>query len=677
MVEPPKLDWTGWSDTAKPWDKDKPFHRYKCPTIRGPQATGRGYDCGCRLPTEVPYASALEMVVSLKRDPRNLIRTIPAWVPVQANGKIVTAPQELEGVLLRGYQTWTDHPPYQYHRWYDWNFMVAPADGFEYLLGPANNGGPIEKDEDNPNFTQALIRDLGKGGNIAARSMECEFDCGLFGSRFGTKGLRSSGFMFEWDSADQDLAWPMTGQYFWGRGNWIYDCGHPTSDFKEGDNAGLTRSELHPMTAMATARWEAFQFPENGSYRVPAIQFMFFATAEGGYTDPERRTTLPTEKIEFILDLPEHPAQKGPMAIGHTPGVPHNTFDMPRLLKHVNFTSFESSINKTSKGTGRSFKGSKVEPLIEVIPNKEHPGALPKQVKVTFPFGSAIGPNSADYYGMILSLGWLDPDLSQARRVRKVKVTFDHVEPFDSHDYVFGISAPGEFQIRYGVNGRWGQERREKVKKGTPIPLNNHKTVEFYLCEDDPIRIACQGEETDRVHDVYMESTDDERTIRMEKAEVLFFTGAGDIKPAHRAKSYSTGSEFPEVGPETSIPKRAVTVDEPGPMFYFEHCMPRAAGESADLVYARWVMSAVADMLMSTLAVENDPLGRIDPHHHTNEGDIRNPITPLEVGAKKQGRLTGLLSKEIGHSAELAEDPKHVDYYLFFTIETEPQKIGL
>ena len=81
MVEPPKLDWSGWSDEEKPLDKGKPFHRFKCPTIRGPQANGRGYDCGCRIPADVPFDSLLEEVVSLKRDPRNVIRTTPSWVP--------------------------------------------------------------------------------------------------------------------------------------------------------------------------------------------------------------------------------------------------------------------------------------------------------------------------------------------------------------------------------------------------------------------------------------------------------------------------------------------------------------------------------------------------------------------------------------------------------------------
>ena len=76
--------------------------------------------------------------------------------------------------------------------------------------------------------------------------------------------------------------WPMSGQYCWLTGRWIYDCGHATSDDK---SVGLMRSEIHPCKAMAFAQWEAVSFPENGNLYVPGIRFLFFASRLGGYKE--------------------------------------------------------------------------------------------------------------------------------------------------------------------------------------------------------------------------------------------------------------------------------------------------------------------------------------------------------------------------------------------------------
>src|SRR5436853_4977587 len=145
--------------------------------------------------------------------------------------------------------------------------------------------------------------------------MECERDIGRFagGRSVVTNGnlFRRAGSMFE-----TDWAWPMTGQYIWLAGRWIYDCGHPQPVEK-------MHTELHPCKAVATARWEAVQFPENGELFVPAIQFMFFASRWGGYHD---FPTIHDQDYEFIVDLPI-PAVPAPVeyTIGHTPDFPLNT----------------------------------------------------------------------------------------------------------------------------------------------------------------------------------------------------------------------------------------------------------------------------------------------------------------------------------------------------------------
>src|SRR5262249_54009881 len=138
--------------------------------------------------------------------------------------------KELYGELDRSFETWTDFPIWQYHHWYDWNFHIKlPPNqgGYWYLRGEGDFGPEIE----------------------------CEWDTGAFGRR-----PRSS-LMFR-----ADWGWPMTGDWVWLIGRWIYDGGH--------EERGLTRSELHPCKAIATARWEGFKFPENEK-AVPAIQFMF------------------------------------------------------------------------------------------------------------------------------------------------------------------------------------------------------------------------------------------------------------------------------------------------------------------------------------------------------------------------------------------------------------------
>ena len=239
------LSWAGWTKTEKPVDRERPFHRINSPTMgKGTKATGRGYDCGCRVNDDIPTNSLFEDFFNLiGKDLRKLIRTVPSWVPVRDQAlRVVNEPQELEGVLIRSFQTWTDFPMFQWHRWYDWNFIVIPSPACTYLKGGANTPTKIpDGDDKKAGFTQPAIRDFNESGAVTgAATMECEFDCGLFGSRFTDKRTPPSfGPMFE-----ADWAWPMAGQLLWARGKWIYDCGHPTSDVKTGPNAGLARSEL-------------------------------------------------------------------------------------------------------------------------------------------------------------------------------------------------------------------------------------------------------------------------------------------------------------------------------------------------------------------------------------------------------------------------------------------------
>src|SRR5262249_41171232 len=92
-----------------------------------------------------------------------------------------------------------DVPFTQWHLWYDWNFFIVPAKGYEYLLGRGN----------------------------VHEHMECEWDCGAFGNYdfHGSKPTAEApGPMF-----GRDWAWPVGDDYVWLSGRWIYDCGHPNS----------------------------------------------------------------------------------------------------------------------------------------------------------------------------------------------------------------------------------------------------------------------------------------------------------------------------------------------------------------------------------------------------------------------------------------------------------------
>jgi hypothetical protein len=699
------LKWKGWTKTEKPYDRDRPFHRINAPSMHEDELPqpgelnadgsttgawqtrvdnlrrdGLGYKDGapdgCHIPTDIPFASLTEVILSAKRDPRNIVRTVPSWILIE-DEQI----KEAEGLLLRCYQTWTDFPLFQWHRWYDWNFMLSPAPGYGYLRSKANTPPVLEDGDDKKNgFNQVCMRDFDEHGEKStANTMECEFDCGLFGSRFrpNVSSPQSFGPMFE-----ADLNWPMTGQYFWGMGRWIYDCAHPTSDAKTAADVnpkneskrfiGLTRSELHPCRAVATARWEAFNFPENGDAFVPAIQFMFFATRLGGYIDEEHPVTLPREDIEFIVDLPEFkPAPDYTFPIGHTPDIAHNTITLrPRLLHKAVFDNFENAIASTHLAGTPVLKSSRIEPIIEALrpqdanpqdgtsQDAKDPNTPPKQVKVTIPMSKV--PASDDFYGFNLALGWRDIDRTQSQKVKTFKVTLQQVDVGAlMHDEEAFAGSTGEWQVRIGVNGRWAQKRQENVKANSTIqlatgepagpPEKRHFEFLFHLAEEDFISLSAHGEETDTVHDTYKDRTDQARILMLPSSQLVI--------PLPFTPNVNFGGR---------------------PVQYFADCI------NWDRDRARAIVTAIEDDQFTTLGIENDPLGRIDPFHKTNEPDgspVRdrlqrtssdNPM--LVTNIKNSGPFfqIGLVSKEVGKSAELAEKPGFADYTVVYTIEEIP-----
>ena len=500
-----EVDSKNFPPDSKPWDYDAPFHRinYKLFDTAPTTLTGLAYPCGCRREADKPQWTMNPVNWPAAR----AMRAIPAWVPAPIEQ---IEHREVEGTLVRSFQTWTDVPMLAWHSYYDWNLHVLPSKGYEMVRSDGNNE-PSQKELTEKHRFSA---DVSYTAVVKGRTMECEWDCGAFGNRPGPM------FHSTW-------LWPMTGERVWVMGRSIYDCGHPKQlsestpfDPAEDDPTSKMRSELHPCRALATARWEAESFPENGGAYVPAIKFMFFAARKGGYWDFDK---LAESDFEFIVDLPKVAPPAVPFPISHTGKIPHNTIVLrPRLLKKIDFSPFDnSSSNVPADGksagtppavTATFLKAGVVDPIVELVTpfNPDAP-----QAKVKIPVTAVA---DSECYGVILSLGWHDPDGSQAVRVKKCTVTFEKVTTSDvNHD----ILSDEEWFLKLGVNGRWifRDTPDDSVEPNSDIPINVAKS--FYLAPEDYIRISAHGAEKNLVDNAFQWSTDD-RTIKVNGQPVSF-----------------------------------------------------------------------------------------------------------------------------------------------------------
>jgi hypothetical protein len=466
-------------NTQKDWNASAPFHRIHAPyydTSMTHQPAGDGYGAGCRNPAKwIPLlggliAPPLGALVVQKR--AELVRMIPNWVAIDTSDLV-----EVEGDLVRSFQTWTDTPMFQWHRWYDWNFHVKPMDGYKYVRGVGNEIAPP----------------AGKTPIVPDGAMELEWDTGAFGW--------SKNPMF-----DADWAWPMTGQHLWAAGRWIYDCGHA--------NNGKMRTELHPVRAVATARWEAAKFeayntkvlwpptaPQSlawDTYYLPAIQFMFFASKFGGYADSAE---LPDWKrdFEFIVDLPrDHGPPANPAPIGPQHDFPLNTIVLksPKLLCSFNYRPF--TYMRTANAA-----------FSHVPPEVTYDAARPDQVNVKIPLSKL--PAGSEAYGVIISLGWLDDNNDLARKVMHCTVTMG--------DIVVSDAKTGSLTFKWGANGRWKRQHFDNVQTGNTLKLDAaNQTIDFWLMKDIPtaagadIFINMHGKAVNSVGQ-WMLKSDSDRTL--------------------------------------------------------------------------------------------------------------------------------------------------------------------
>ena len=71
------------SNTEHPWGYWRPFHRINSPSYDEGRArvSGLGYRCGCRSPRDGPSDSLFGLLI------RELMRTVPGWVPIEGEAE--------------------------------------------------------------------------------------------------------------------------------------------------------------------------------------------------------------------------------------------------------------------------------------------------------------------------------------------------------------------------------------------------------------------------------------------------------------------------------------------------------------------------------------------------------------------------------------------------------------
>jgi len=642
----------------KPWNRDRLFQRVNSPSFAPANSappfpegsiardgvtgalrlTGDGHAQGTRRPADFDAGSGIDLIR------RQLIRTVPAWVKtahpsddLQTNER--TAEQEIYGQLKRSFQTWTDAPPFQWHRWYDWNFHIEAAKEFDWLRGAGNIKGEPDPDE-KPSENQ---RKFPMVDAVRGDVMECEWDVGAFGPKPGP--------MFNDRDRGQtsvDWVWPMAGDFVWLVGRSIYDGGHE-------DTQKLCRSELHPCKAMATARREAFAFPAVG-HAVAATQFSFFASVHGGVVDFKTLKPKDGKNYEFLVDLPVRPHAFQPLQhpVGATSDFPFNRI----ALRHVE-PIFHLDFSRHTTAFGKHLTAEQLRatpPEITFERPKDEADETKWQARIKIPIVDLIKKHGEfDTYGVVISLGWPDPTGDEGRKVKKVQVNFRDLLPhaFKPNSQIW--------RFKVGVNGRWFHWEREDVMKVTfihkpkgppeivvrpvPIPLSMDTPLTLFLHEDDVVRVSTHGAilgPVDGVHTGRTPSgtlggnilggfgTDDARTVKISPVQVAIEGGVSalDIFPDENFGDQNllmkiiTILESIALAPLDLVllllgllglnPRQLAAIGTLRPVEWNRDVDVRPFAETGTHAVQRVVVKNQADMMVFTLGDENDPLALVD-----------------------------------------------------------------
>ena len=678
----------------------------------------------------------------------SFIRSLPSWVPALrrevADQDQKFPEQEVDGVLLRSYQRADSLPFTQWHEGYDWSFVVVPSPFFADIVGEGNsrrsdNDGTALFDSDLPPLRRYDADHPIRGANIDA-SIECEIDTGAITEIDPSKaGVPHASFLNpvaengprEWR---RDWGWPLTGQFFWAAGRSVYDCSHATDNNKA---VGLHLNQLHPCKAFATARFEGFLFPDN-ERAVPAIQFMFFLTNAKRSGGDFKFDQINNVDYDFIVDLPDAPPAgvEGPdlvkvpaveYPIGAAPRFLRNTLVIrPRLLVDVNFDRFADAAGATPNSPV-----AQIRPIVEPIP-PANPDLAPRQIRVRIPAKQLKMSSAVATYGVMLTLGWHDPEARLARRVKRVRIRLDRMEFGNPKE-----AAAQRWILNIGINGRWMRHIFEPIRApGAPPGLLGpfalrtvtqfaDATLELFLAEDDAVSVSVHGfaeEVVGRIFDLKQVAVDangvpipdsassaavDSPASVLDALQNNFRTdrrlrGPKLVRLPNTQPGQTSNFQFPFIGraaqwrgraKDDSVDKTKADIDQ----FY------RDANVSDDDKKKR--ASILARAMFLRLAVEggfhaNIPHGLIDPfvpdptrgvlpRRQFDAGDTQNPLRIGDIGPDprtgnraKQCRLTAYVTEPFGRTAYLAYNPTQMDYRLFFTVSVDdqaplPEQVGL
>ena len=321
-----------FDNERKPLDRERPFHRihYKDFDASGARQKpdGTGVSCGCTNKDDFPDLIKLlnpddivddeignDIIKSLIGPIDNLLtiignlpligspvsiflkaakdiwdkileplvpkalRAIPQWSPVNKGSRndLADAAQEVEveGFVTRCYQNASDVPFFQWRHWYNWSIHIRPEKGYDWVAAETTNP-PSTEDFDDPDPDDEDNLQAGEHPITQNKSVECQWDPGAL---FSDQSLFEDGFAPNAGGSKQaeqacgpmfgaDWCWPMAGRYVWASGRWVYDCGKSTKPERNEKPKNCTM--LNPCRAIASARWEAFKFPENDAV-APAI----------------------------------------------------------------------------------------------------------------------------------------------------------------------------------------------------------------------------------------------------------------------------------------------------------------------------------------------------------------------------------------------------------------------
>ena len=742
-------------ETVKPWDRTKPFKRINNEDVLAKQSPatpdGDGVVCGCQLPSDYPdlkqafddafkdfkpgklqriiqelqkrahqigtglnilallvnpasvvaaqkVTDLIEAVLKKTDDEiktllsqiglklaERALRVMPQWVPVLkgASNEVVTPDQviEVEGLASRSFMNPVEVPFRQWHMWFNWNVHIIPEPGYNVIAA-----------EDPPNTDGAELAEVPVVHNT--RTISVQWDTGGLW-RADIRAEMAAGFIpqamvgYDGPMVLSDWAWPMTNSYVWATGRWVYDCSRTTND-----TPPKMCTMINPCKAIASARWQAFEFPENElETSVPAIQFMFFACKRGGYID---FPSITDTDYEFIVDLPQNDLKPlVPFPIGHTPEFPHNTIVMrPRLLLNLDQAPFDIADSKP------------IEPIVEII-HPDDPQKLPEQVKVRVPLTTL--PADAEACGFILTMGWYDPTLKQAEKVKRCEVAFTHFSGIQKVRNSLVTVIRNELnQDEQRVLNRIQQEigdidvinilgRTIDVKD---IPILGRKLQQLgarivtellelfgeVVEEDWLLRIGVNGKWQVRYIDRLKQSNI--KKLRLDPVQARVLLSNDDLLALA-----ANGAEFAPIG--------EIMLKEAGARtFQFDGTRPKWAEivtPDADPARAREIRQKMAiayalDLLGRGVAGfglgrDNQPLGFMDPLHSVplpvgQDAAIQNLArgqNPIQVGAAGTGfkdeehEKTMLFARALPDQKILVESDSTDDYTMFYKVSIAKQ----